>query len=110
MKNQIIHTLVISAAILGAGFVVGTIVRDKPQVVAKAQPKVDRTNVVNDQLKDLIIANERQENELSQQAEEISKLKKEKQQQVEDVRRISRNYNNIINKNIYVFYVDSNTY
>ena len=38
MKNQIIHTLVISAAILGAGFVIGTIVKDKPQAVTEAKP------------------------------------------------------------------------
>ena len=38
MKTQIIHTLVISAAILGAGFVIGTIVKDKPQAVTEAKP------------------------------------------------------------------------
>jgi len=37
MKNQIIHTLIVSAAILGAGFVIGKIVKDKPQPVTEAK-------------------------------------------------------------------------
>ena len=46
MKNQIIHTLVISAAILGAGFVIGKIVKDKPQAVTEAKPASKQTEPV----------------------------------------------------------------
>jgi hypothetical protein len=43
MKNQIIHTLIVSAAILGAGFVIGKIVKDKPQPVTEAKPAPAQT-------------------------------------------------------------------
>lgn len=81
MKDQIIHTIVISIAILGAGFVIGTIIKDKPQqVVAEVKPEVkpevkSTDIVINDQLKELIIANERQENELAYKDKEIGRLR-----------------------------------
>ena len=66
MKNQIIHTLVISAAILGAGFVIGTIVKDKPQAVTEAKPapaskQTEPVQVVEDGaelIKELVITND----------------------------------------------------
>jgi len=77
MKDQIIHTIVISAAILGAGFVIGTIIKDKPQqVVAEVKPEVKSTDIViNDQLKELIIANGNQQIELANKDKEIKELR-----------------------------------
>ena len=83
MKNQIIHTLVISAAILGAGFVIGTIVKDKPQAVTEAKPapaskQTEPVQVVEDEsnnelIKELVIANDELKKKVAEQNLKISK-------------------------------------
>ena len=83
MKDQIIHTLVISAAILGAGFVIGTIVKDKPQAVTEAKPapapkQTEPVQVVEDEsnnelIKELVIANNELKKKVAEQNLKISK-------------------------------------
>ena len=91
MKNQIIHTLVISAAILGAGFVIGTIVKDKPQAVTEAKPapqvihepkkkpkQTEPVQVVEDEaelIKELVAQNDGLKKIIAEQSLKISKLR-----------------------------------
>ena len=97
MKDQIIHTLVISLAILGAGFVIGTIVKDKPQVVAGAKPEVVINN--NDELlKELVVANERLKNEVARQSEETSEAKRKLSTASSASRRSMSQYNRALNE------------
>ena len=100
MKDQIIHTLIISVAILGAGFVIGMIIKDKSQVsqvVAKAKRQVISSDDAA-LLKELVIANERQENELAQRDEKIIGMRSAHQSQINTLRRMNRNYNVIVDK------------